>query len=119
MKRLIQSFCFAFDGVRVIVREQPNFRIHILALIVVSILGYFFEISKMEWLAVALVSGLVFTAEAFNSALESAVDLSSPNVHPLAKKAKDMAAAAVLLASITAVFVGAIVFGKRFLLLFN
>jgi diacylglycerol kinase (ATP) len=67
-------------------------------------------LSALEWCAVVLAIGAVWTAEAFNTALEALVDLASPENHPLAARAKDVAAGAVLCASISAVVVGAIVF---------
>jgi diacylglycerol kinase len=76
----------------------------------VCIAGYFFKISTSEWLAVILCFIAVITLEAMNSAIEYVVDLASPEFHPLAKKAKDMAAGAVLLAAIGTVVIAAIIF---------
>ena len=73
------------------------------------------EFPGLEWIAVILAIGLCMTAEAFNTAIESVVDLASPEQHPLAGRAKDVAAGAVLLAAMTAVVVGVIVFGPRLL----
>ena len=75
--------------------------------------GWFFSISALEWCAVILASALVWTAEGLNTALERLTDLVSPQYHPLAGQAKDIAAGAVLIAAIGALCVGLIVFLPR------
>lgn len=77
------------------------------------LLGIFFRISKVEWLAVVFASGLVFVSEAFNSAIEVDIDLTSPEYHPQARDTKDIAAGAVLISAATAAIVGLIVFGPH------
>jgi diacylglycerol kinase (ATP) len=74
----------------------------------------YFSLSALEWCAVLLALGLIWAAEGMNTALERLTDLVSPGFHPLAGMAKDIAAGAVLLASIGAVLVGVIIFGPRF-----
>lgn len=74
--------------------------------------GVFFGISKMEWLFVLTAIFLVLVTELMNTAVEAAVDLAEPDIHPLAKAAKDTAAGAVLLAAVFAVIVGCIVFAN-------
>ena len=96
-------------------RTQENARIHLGATVVTVAGGVFFGISRGEWMAVVLAIGLVLTAEAFNTAIEAVVDLASPEQHPLAGRAKDVAAGAVLLAAVTAVVVGVLVFGPHLL----
>jgi diacylglycerol kinase (ATP) len=76
--------------------------------------GAYFRISALEWCAALLALGLVWAAEGLNTALERLTDLVSPGYHPLAGMAKDIAAGAVLLASVAAVLVGALIFGPRF-----
>jgi diacylglycerol kinase (ATP) len=100
-----------------LLRTQTNARLHLLATIVVIGAGLGLQISRMEWLAIVAVIGLVWVAEGLNTAIEAAVDLVSPERHPLAGRAKDVAAGAVLLAAVTAVVVGALVFGPRLLAL--
>ena len=78
--------------------------------IVVIGLGFIYRVSTLEWLALVLAMTIVMSLEAMNSALEFAVDLASPELHPIAGKAKDVASAAVLIAAIGACVVGAIVF---------
>lgn len=109
----IQSFRYAFKGLTDAIRTQANMRIHLAATAVVLPLAWLLNISGGEWLALILVIGLVLCAEAFNTALEYLTDLVSPHQHPLAGKAKDAAAAAVMLAAFTAAVVGVIIFLPR------
>ena len=97
-------------GIRVLFKSQVNARLHLLAATLVVALGWGLQVSAAEWLALVLTLSAVFTAEALNTALELVVDLVSPEWHALARDAKDVAAGAVLLASIGAVVVGGLVF---------
>ncbi len=106
----LKSFSYAFKGLATLFATQANARIHLLALVVVVVLGFFFNISTSEWCLCSLCIGMVLAAEAMNTAIESIVDLVSPNYHPLAGQAKDVAAAAVLLTAISAVIVGGLIF---------
>lgn len=90
--------------------SQPNARIHVVAAFIVVVLGWRLQVSRGEWLALVLAMGLVMAAEALNTALELVVDLASPEWHPLARDAKDVAAAAVLITSASAAVVGLLVF---------
>ena len=100
-----------------LLRTQANARIHVVAAVVVVAAGWFFGISRDEWCAVVGAIGLVITAEGINTAIEAAVDLASLERHPLAERAKDVAAGAVLLASLTAAIIGLLIFGPRVLAL--
>ncbi|MBM7565653.1 diacylglycerol kinase family protein [Paenibacillus sacheonensis] len=110
MRRFLRSVAFAWNGVRSASAAQANMRIHLAAVIIVNTAGLLFGLSRMEWLAVVIVQGMVLAAELLNTAVEHLVDLASPQQHPLAKAAKDTAAGAVLLAAVTSVVVGLIVF---------
>jgi diacylglycerol kinase len=90
---------------------QPNARIHAAATLFAIALGAWLGLSRVEWAVLALTIGLVWMAEFINTALEAAVDLASPDIHPLAKVGKDVGAAAVLIAAITSVIVGLLIFG--------
>ena len=110
-----KSFYFAFKGIADLLSgRHPNAMVHLVAVVSVCIAGYFFKISTSEWLAVILCFIAVIALEAMNSAIEYVVDLASPEFHPLAKKAKDMAAGAVLLAAIGTVVIAAIIFLPKF-----
>jgi len=108
--RLYKSFGFAFEGIFTLFKETPNARIHFTIAFIVVVLGAYLSISTEEWLILILCIGFVISAEGFNTAIETITDLTSPNIHPLAKKTKDMAAGAVLIAAITAMIIGSIVF---------
>lgn len=110
----IASFAHALRGVGVLLR-QPNARIHAAAAVLVTSAGLVLKIDTSQWLAVVLAMVLVISAEALNTALELVVDLASPEWHALARDAKDVAAAAVLVCSAGAVVVGALVFGPALL----
>jgi diacylglycerol kinase (ATP) len=115
--RLIRSFGYAIRGIVMLVAWQANARIHALATVTVLALGFFFHIERWEWCAVVGVIGLVWAAEGLNTAIEALTDLVSPGAHPLAGRAKDIAAGAVLCAAISAVVIGLIVFAPRIILL--
>ena len=110
-----QSFTHAFRGIRLFWAMTPNARIHVFAMIVVVLSGFHFEISSFEWIALILVMGFVLVAEAFNTAIEIDINLTSPEYHPYARDTKDVAAGAVLLAAIVALVVGFIVFLPKIL----
>lgn len=114
-QRLCQRFGWAGRGVIVLLRTQANARIHAVAAVAVIVAGCVFHISAGEWCAIVGAIGFVFAMEAINTAVEAVVDLASPEVHPLAERAKDVAAGAVLIAAITAAIIGLLVFGPRLL----
>jgi len=96
-------------GIKVFLQE-PNALIHVALAAAAVALGVYFQISTMEWVAVVLAISMVLGAEAMNTAIEKAVDLASPDWHATAGQAKDVAAAAVLICSIGAAVVGALIF---------
>ena len=111
----LRSFGHAFRGLKVLLQTQHNARIHAAATLLVLAAGALFGISPVEWALVALAVASVWTAEALNTAIEFLVDLASPELHPLAAKAKDVAAGAVLVAAIGSLIVGVLVFGPHVL----
>jgi diacylglycerol kinase len=106
----VRSIGFAVQGLRVLLTTQPHARIHALASVVVVLTGFYFQVTRLEWVALLLAMAMVWVAEALNTGIELAVDVASPEWHPLAGKAKDVAAAGVLLASFAAVLVGLLIF---------
>jgi len=108
---LIASLGHGFNGWRILIAGTPNARIHAAIAIAALAMGLWLEINLTEWAIIGLTMGMVFTAECFNTALETAVDLASPEVHPLAKIAKDVSAGGVLFAATASVAVGLLVFG--------
>jgi len=111
----IHSFRCALRGVRHTFLSQHNAWIHAVATLAACGLGLLLGLSKLEWCAIVLAIAGVWTAEAFNTALESLCDVTSPEFHPRVEKAKDMAAGAVLIAAVGAVVVGLLVFGPPLL----
>jgi len=108
---ILASFRFAFEGVVYAFRTQRNFKAHCAITAAMLLVGLWVGLPLGQWAVLALVTGVVFHAELVNTALEAVVDKASPEIHPLAKVAKDCAAASVLVAAITAVVVGLLILG--------
>lgn len=119
MSRLARSFKFAIKGLYNYLSSGGNVNIHLLATGVVLALGFWLEVSLRHWAILLLSIGMVHTAEAFNTAIEEIVNFISPQQHPAAGKIKDLAAGAVLIASITAAIIGIIIFAPLLLEKFN
>jgi diacylglycerol kinase (ATP) len=109
----VASFGHAGRGVGAALRSEVHLRFHAAATVVVIGLGFYYGITRLEWALVALAVAGVWTAELVNTAIEALTDVASPAYHPLAGKAKDVAAGAVLLAALGALAVGALVFGPH------
>jgi len=119
LQRRIASFGHAFRGIGSALRSELHLQFHAIATVVVIGLGFYFELTATEWMLVTLAVGTVWTAELVNTAIEALTDLASPEYHPLAGKAKDVAAGAVLVAAIAAMIVGLFIFGPRMLALLH
>ena len=109
-KKRLDSFRFAFTGLRILFLGQTNARIHAAFSVAAIGLGFWLPISKNEWLAIIGCIMLVISLEAVNTAIEYLIDLVSPGHHPLAGAAKDLAAGAVLWAAMGSVVIGLVVF---------
>jgi diacylglycerol kinase len=107
----IASFRYAFHGWHYALRTQQNIWIHTAVATVVLILGIWLKLPARDWAVLILTTAMVFSAEFLNTSIEAVVDLASPDHHPLAKIAKDVGAAAVLVAAIAAVLVGLLILG--------
>jgi diacylglycerol kinase len=110
-----RSLVHAGRGVLLFVKTTHNAWVHIGIGLLVILFGLYFSISKFEWIVLVFAIGFVFVAEAFNTAIEIDIDLTSPEYHPYARDTKDVAAGAVLLATITAIIVGCFVFVPYFI----
>jgi len=108
--RRLQSFVYALQGLACLLRTQPNARVHLLAALLACAAGVYFGLSRAEWLWIAAAITLVWSAEAFNTALEQLADALHPERHPAIGRAKDLAAAAVLIAALGAAVIGMLVF---------
>lgn len=113
------SFRFAFEGVRTVFQEERNMRTHVLSSVLIIFVSLFLSLNKYEWLWILLVCFLVLVMEIWNTVIENIIDLVCPDYHPLAKKVKDMAAAAVLFTSVFSVVIGVIILLPKALALFN
>ena len=110
----LRSFLYAGRGVWIVLRSQHNSWIHAMATLAVVGAAVAVGASRREWLALVLAMTLVWSAEAFNTAIEFLSDAAQPEFHPLIEKAKDVAAGAVLLCALGALAVGVLVFAPHF-----
>jgi undecaprenol kinase/diacylglycerol kinase (ATP) len=108
-KRL-KSFGFAFNGLRILFKEEHNSRIHFFATVIVIIAAILFELNTYEWIAIIFSIGLVITTEIINTAIENIADFLTTDKNDNIKKIKDLSAASVLISSMTAILIGVIVF---------
>src|SRR5699024_2360425 len=118
-RTFFDSFRYAFQGVCTVFQEERNMRFHVLSSLAILFISAFLSLSKDEWLWILLVCFLVLVMEIWNTAIENTVDMISPDYNPLAKKIKDMAAAAVLFTSIFSVIIGTVILLPKVLVLFN
>lgn len=109
-KSLINSFKYACMGIKSAIKSERNMKIHVLATLIVTALGFILGLDPLEWVACIFSIVIVISSEMLNTAIETIVDLVSPNINPLAKKAKDIAAGSVLVMAIGAFLVGLIIF---------
>ncbi len=114
---LLASFRYAGAGLRYLFLSQRNARIHLAVALLALLLAAILQLSRIEWAILTLTIGLVLVTEAINTAIEAIVDLITPDYHPLAKVAKDVAAGAVWLMAIAAVIIGVLLFLPRLLAL--
>jgi diacylglycerol kinase (ATP) len=110
---ILESFNFAFEGIIHVLRTQRNMRIHFLVAAVVLIVAFAAGVSKLELIALLLAIAFVLIAEMINTAVEGAIDVATTSFDPMAKLAKDIAAGAVLIATVTAVAIGYIIFSEQ------
>lgn len=110
MRKRIASFGYAFEGIWAMLRTQPNAWIHAVATAVVLAAGWQVGLARGDWALVVVAIAMVWVAEALNTGIEFLADAAVPDPHSLIKHAKDVAAGAVLLASIAAAVIGALVF---------
>lgn len=109
----MKRFVYALQGVVFLVRTQRNARMHLLATALVCAAGIYLGFSRAEWLWITAAIVLVWSAEAFNTALEQLADAIHPERHPGIGRAKDVAAAAVLIAAVGAALIGILVFAPH------
>lgn len=115
---LLKSFQYAFAGIWVALKSERNLYIHIFFMLMVILAGFIFKINTYEWIICIILFIVVISAEMFNTAIETTVDIAMPQQHDLAKKAKDVAAGAVLITAIGAAVIGMIIFVPKIMSLF-
>ncbi len=101
---------FALNGLKEVFLQEKNFRIHTFSAFLVLVFSFLFRLNSYEWLFILLAIQLVFVTELINSVIERIIDYIKPEIHPMAKVIKDMAAGAVLVSACFAVIIGLIVF---------
>lgn len=107
----LKSIKYAFNGIRIMLISEHNAWIHAAATILVCVLSFYLGISRYDWCWIVVAVLLVWAAEALNTAFEFLADVAVPEFHPIVEKAKDVSAAAVLVASIGAIIIGVIILG--------
>ena len=110
LRQRVRSFKFAFQGIAAFLRSEPHARIHAVATVLVIVAGWYFRISANQWIAVMIVTGMVWVTEMLNTVIEKIMDHLSPEYHPQVKWIKDVAAGAVLVATIVAAATGFVIF---------
>jgi len=115
LAKRLKSFTYAFNGLKILIREEHNSWIHILAMVIATLLGFALHISSLEWIGVILSIGLVISLELINSAIENLANFGTTEFSDLIKKTKDLAAAGVFWSALTALVIGGIVFLPKLL----
>ena len=117
-KKRLESFRYAFSGLKLLLKYEHNSRIHLFVTLCVICAGFLFKISLSEWALIVLAIGSVFAMEIVNSSIEQLADFISPDKHKTIKSIKDIAAAAVLVVAIAAAIIGLIIFIPKIIVLF-
>lgn len=118
IRRFLKSFKYSYDGLKYAYKYEQSMILHAVASIVVFILGIFLRISLLEWAFCISTLALILSIELLNTAIEAVVDLASPEIHPLAKIAKDTGSAASGVYSIFSVFTLGLIFIPKIIALF-
>jgi len=113
IKKTLESFNNAINGIIDTVRTERNMKIHLIVALGILIISFFFDITKYEFLILAVTITMVIAAELINTAIEATIDMTTNYYHPLAKIAKNAAAGAVLITAINALLVGYIIFWDK------
>jgi undecaprenol kinase len=108
--RLLRSFGYAFQGLKHVFINEQNMQVHFCLAIIVFVLAVWLDVTRIEWLILLVVVSGIFALEIMNTAIERTVDLVTEQYHPIAKRAKDVAASAVFVYSVFAVIIGMVLF---------
>ncbi|GAB3746562.1 diacylglycerol kinase family protein [Spirosoma pomorum] len=115
VRKVLRSFRFAAQGIIDLFRFENNAKVHLLIAVAVVGSGFWLRLSAVEWAILVTQIGLVWAAEAVNTAIEKLCDFVSPGIHPQIKAIKDLASGAVLILALTAVITGLLILGNRLL----
>lgn len=118
-KKIINSFKYAFEGIKSSLKTERNIKIHFSMMVLVIVAGILLDISTYEWMICIILFGMVIGGELINTAIEEVTDLVTTEINPKAKLAKDIAAGAVLIMAITSAIIGLIIFIPKIILLFE
>lgn len=118
LKKLFKSFGYAFEGLKDSYKTEQTIRIYVPVAIFVILLSIFFKLKTYEWIVIIAILGIILVMELINTSIESVVDLVTIEKKPLAKRAKDIMASAVLVTAIMSVIIGLIIFIPKIILLF-
>ena len=110
----IKSVGFAFKGMFILIRTEASIKVQLFIALVVTIAGFYFNISKTEWIAQITMIGLVMSVEGMNTAIEAIADFIHPEYHEKIGLIKDVAAGAVFIASVIAVIIAGIIYIPKF-----
>jgi diacylglycerol kinase len=110
LKSRLQSFRFAFRGIRLIIKNEHNARIHLVSALIVVVLGIVLRVNLFEWCLLAIAIGIVFITELVNSSIETLADIVNPSLNNQIRNVKDYSAAAVLISAIIALVTGCLIF---------
>lgn len=110
LQQRLRSFKYAFQGISAFLRSEPHARIHAAATVLVVAAGFYYRLSGNQWIAILIVTGMVWITEMLNTVIEKIMDHLAPEYHPRVKWIKDVAAGAVLISALVAVVIGAIIF---------
>lgn len=116
IKRLKKSFGYAFKGIDDVISSEPNMKIHVSVAILVVIMAILLKISRIEWIILVLLIGLVLAAEVINTTIENLVDMYTKDYNERAKVVKDTAAGTVLILAITSAIIGLMIFVPKIIL---
>lgn len=115
----LRKFSYASQGFFSALRTERNLRIHCVVAVLALVICFFLKVELWAWVSILILIGLVLFAELFNTAIETVVDLVTPEFDPLAKRAKDIAAAAVLVLATLSVIVGLAIYLDALVSLFS
>ena len=113
IRKNFRSYTYALNGIWITLKQENNFKIHILGGLIAIFLSFYLEINSSSWVIITTMIGLVLSIELLNTAIEKLADIVQPNKHPEIGIVKDIAAGAVFIISITSLIVGIIIFGGR------